>query len=68
MFEAGLVAKFGELLDQSGMPLPDGTYSLVEELREIDSYGTAAWLWEARSLLALAQHHGMPTRRIRTAC
>jgi hypothetical protein len=73
--EAELLWEFFQIADRNGLPLPEDSQQLRKELVILSgvdastgfakrlSDGTAMWPPdELLSLLALAQHHGLPTR------
>ena len=57
--EQYLLWNFGEGLDQQGLPLPGG-HERLQKLIEPDN--SPQWVRDHAELVALAQHHGVPTR------
>lgn len=68
MFEWMLLGGFIHFCDSQGLALPGDSMALREQLeffRVQDSYGLRSHNWPPKELiplLALAQHHGLPTR------
>lgn len=66
MGEATVLAKFLEEMDRQGLPLPPGRFDEWKSfVRAAYRLATSREPWphgEVRPVLALAQHHGVPTR------
>jgi len=68
--EISTLVMFFDLVDEAGLPLPDDSQVLREQLRQLSPAinldpGSIPKDWpplQVRSILALAQHHGLPTR------
>jgi hypothetical protein len=60
--ETRILEAFGEQVDRAGLPLPPVAEPGAVVLATVENSGHAFRLWGSRTLAALAQHHGIPTR------
>lgn len=61
-FEIGELVLFGRGLDRVGLPIPGMTRAQLASWDRSGNDITEAWVEQFTDLMALAQHHGFPTR------
>jgi hypothetical protein len=59
--ELMILTRFGELVDEAGLPLPEGGHGFLRRI-ERRRPTNPRWIEQSAALAALAQHHGVPTR------